>query len=87
MQEERIAAQAYLTQERIQALKSLEEKMEIERKALTADLNRISAQVVDHSAWRAAQLSVVILVALFTGLVLLLLLTRRLFPPVQPPKA
>jgi hypothetical protein len=86
MQEERIAALAYLTQERVAALKSLEEKMEIERKGLTADLNRISAQVVDHAAWRAAQLCLLILVALFTGLVLLLLLTQRLFPPVQPPK-
>jgi hypothetical protein len=87
MQEERIAALAYLTQERTAALKSLEDKMEIERKGLTADLDRIGVEVVDHAVWRAAQLSVLILVVLFTGLVLLLLLTRRLFPPVQPPKA
>jgi hypothetical protein len=86
MQEERIAALAYLTQERTAALKSLEEKMEMERKGLTADLDRIGVEVVDHAAWRAAQLSVLLLVVLLTGLVLLLLLTRRLFPPVQPPK-
>ena len=87
MQEERIAVLAYLTQERIAALKSLEEKMEAERKGLTEDLDRISVKTVDHAAWRVAQLSVFILVALFAGLVLLLLLTRRLFPPVQNPPA
>jgi hypothetical protein len=41
--------------------------------------------VVDHAAWRAAQLSVLILVAFFSGSVLLLRLTRRLFPPVRSP--
>ena len=81
MQEERIAALAYLTQERIAALKSLEQKIEIERKGLTEDLDRIGLKVVDHAAWRVAQLAVLILVAFFIGLVLLLLLTRRLFPP------
>ena len=86
MQEERIAALAYLTQERIAALKSLEEKMELERKGLTEDLDRVSVKVVDHAVWRVAQLAGLILVAFFTGLVLLLLLTRRLFPPAQHPK-
>jgi hypothetical protein len=86
MQEERNAALVYLTQERIAALKSLEEKMESERKGLTEDLDRMSVRVVDHAAWRAAQLSALILVAFFTGLVLLLRLTRRLFPPVQHSK-
>jgi hypothetical protein len=81
MQQERIAALSYLTQERIAALKSLEQKIETERKGLTADLDRISVEMVDHAAWRLAQLSVFILVALFVGLALLLLLTRRLFPP------
>jgi hypothetical protein len=87
MQEERIAALAQLTQERIAALKSLEQSFELERKGLTAELDRISVGVVDHAAWRLAQLSVLILVGLLIGLVLLLLLTRRLFPPVQPPEA
>lgn len=85
VQEKRIAALTYLTQERIAALKSLEQNMEIERKGLAADLDRISVQMVDHAAWRLAQLSVFILVALFAGLALLLLLTRRLFPPARPP--
>jgi hypothetical protein len=84
-QDERTAALAYLTQERIAALKTLEERLAIERKTLTLDLDRISVQVVDHAVWRVAQLAGVILVALFVGAVLLLLLTRRLFPLGQSP--
>ena len=87
VREERIAALAQLTQERIAALKSLEQRLELERKGLSEDLDRITAKVVDQALWRFAQLSVLILVALFTGLVLLLLLARRFFAPVQPPKA
>jgi hypothetical protein len=85
MQEERLAVLAELTRERVAALKSLEETFELERKGLIADFDRISVGVVDHASWRVAQLSVLILVALFTGLVLLLRFTRRLFPPVRSP--
>jgi septal ring factor EnvC (AmiA/AmiB activator) len=84
-QEERTAALAQLTQERIATLKDLDERLEIERKALTVDLDRISVQVVDHAIWRVAQLAAVILIALFISAVLLLLLTRRLFPVGQSP--
>jgi hypothetical protein len=83
MQEERIAALAQVTQERIAALKSLEQRLELERKGLSEDLDRMSVKAVNHAAWRFAQLSALVLVAVFTGLVLLLLLARRLFLPVQ----
>ena len=85
VQEERLAALAELDRERVAALKSMEETFELERAGLTADVDRISLGMVDHASWRVAQLSVLILVALFTGLVLLLRLTRRLFPPVRSP--
>ena len=85
VQEERLAALAELDRERVAAFKSLEETFELERKGLTADVDRLSVGMVDHASWRLAQLSVLILVALFTGLVLLLRLTRRLFPPVRSP--
>ena len=85
VQVERLAALAELDRERVAALKSMEETFELERKGLIADFDRISVGVVDHASWRLAQLSVLILVALFTSLVLLLRLTRRLFPPVRSP--
>jgi hypothetical protein len=84
-QDERAGALAYLTEERIAALKTLDERFAIEGKALAEDFSRISVQVVDHTLWRVAQLSAVILVALFIGAVLLLLLMRRLFPLGQSP--
>lgn len=85
MQEERIAALAQLTEERIAVLKNLGERLETERKALAEDLDQISLRVVDHAVWRLAQLGAVIMAALFIGAVLLLLLTRRLFPRVHSP--
>jgi hypothetical protein len=85
VREERIATLAYLRQERIAALKDLEQIFELERKGVTEDLHRISVKMVDHAIWRAAQLCVLILVALFIGVALLLLLARRLFTPVQDP--
>jgi hypothetical protein len=83
--EERIATLAYLSQERIATLKELEQILEHERKGVTEDLYRISVKMVDHAIWRVAQLCVLILVALFIGVVLLLLLRRRLCAPVQHP--
>jgi hypothetical protein len=87
VREERIATLAYLSQERIAASKDLEQIFELERKGMTEDLYRISVKMVDHAIWRAAQLCVLILVALFIGVALLLLLTRRLFAPVQHPNS
>jgi hypothetical protein len=84
-QDERTGALTFLTQERIAVLKTLDERLTIEREALTKDLDRISVQVVDHAIWRVAQLAAVILVALFISAVLLLLLARRLFPVGQSP--
>lgn len=83
VQEERIAALAHLTEERIAALKTLDERLEFERKAVAEDLDRISVQIVDHAIWRVTQLVAVTLVLLFISGVLLLLVTRRLFPPVH----
>jgi hypothetical protein len=87
VREERIATLAHLSQERIAAVKTLEQIVELERKGLTEDLYRISVKMVDHASWRAAQLCVLILVALFIGVALLLLLTRCLFAPGQHPNS
>ncbi len=101
VREERIATLAYLSrereelarlgrfvrEERIAALKDLEQIFELERKGVTEDLYRISVKMVDHAIWRAAQLCVIIMGALFIGVALLLLLTRRLFAPVQHPNS
>jgi hypothetical protein len=64
----------------------MEETFKRERKGFAVDLDQLSVKRVDLAAWRIAQLSTFILVVIYIGLVLLLLLTRRLFPPTQPPK-
>ena len=78
-QEERAVALAHLTQERIAALQTFDERLAAERKALTDDSSRISQGLVDHAVWRLTQLAAVILIAVFICTVLLLFLTRRLF--------
>jgi hypothetical protein len=82
-QEERAAVLSHLTQERIVALETLAEKLASERKSFVEEINQTSLLVVDHAMWRLAQLAAVMLLALFVCAVLLLLLTRRLFPQAQ----
>ena len=65
VQEERIAALKQLTTERIAAIQELQGTVISERKALTADVERISLRVVDHAIGRVTQL-----VAVTLGLVL-----------------
>jgi hypothetical protein len=86
VQEERSVAFSHLTKERIAALETVGEKVAIERKALTEELNRTSLHLVDHATWRVAQIAAFMLVALFISAVLLLLLTRRLFAQAQNPR-
>jgi len=83
LQEERATALTHLTQERTAALSTVAESIEQERKLSIRDLDRMSVEAVDHAFWRAAQLAAVILVAVFVALVVLLLITRRLFLPVR----
>jgi hypothetical protein len=82
-QEERAAVLSHLTQERIVALETLAEKLASERKSFVEEINQTSLLVVDHAMWRLAQLAAVMLLALFICAVLLLLLTRRIFPHAQ----
>jgi len=74
---ERIAAQEYLTNERIAALNEMRETLAGERKAVTQDIEHISLKVVDHAFWRAAQLLALILVAFFVALVAVIFALRR----------
>lgn len=78
-QQERIAILQQLTKEREAALRELHRNIAEERKLLTADMERISLQVVDHNILRIAQLTGVTLIAIFVAIVLLLFITRRLF--------
>ena len=78
-QEERIAALRHITTERIAAVKELHDAIVQERRAMTQDLDRMSVNVVDHAFLRAAQLCGAVLVVAFIGMVVLLLLVRRLF--------
>jgi len=79
IQAERIATLQQVTKERETALLELHHTIADERKLLTADIELISRKVVDHTILRVAQLTAVILLAVFTGSIVLLFLARRLF--------
>jgi hypothetical protein len=85
VQAERIAALEYLTRERESALMEMHQAIIDERVILTADLERISVNVVDHAVLRAAQLAGGVLFAVFIGVLVLLCLVRRMFaaPPTK----
>jgi hypothetical protein len=68
-----------LTNERVAALLELHQNIAEERTAFTRDLERLSFNLVDHAFFRTAELAAVIVVATFAGVVVLLLLVRRLF--------
>jgi hypothetical protein len=73
-----------LTNERVAALLELHQNITEERTAFTHDLERLSFNVVDHAFLRSAELTAVIALLTFAGVVILLFLTRRLFLPKQP---
>ena len=87
-QMERIAALEHLTKERVAALTALHEYIVKERRALMGEMKELSREVVDHALLRIAQMVAAILAALFVGVVVLLLITRRLFRtlPATPKK-
>jgi len=79
VQAERIATLEHLTHEREAALEDLRQTIVEQREMLTADVEQISRDVVDHAVLRVAQLTAVTLAVLFVGIVVLLLITRRVF--------
>jgi len=79
LQEERIAALRHVTAERIEAIGQLGKTLSDERQALDRDLERVGRGLVDHAAWRLAQLLAAALVSLGIGTLVVLLLARRLF--------
>jgi len=68
-----------LTKERVAALVELNKNITEERIAFTADLQRLSFDVVDRVFLRMAQLGAVFALVMFGAVVVLLLLTRRWF--------
>jgi hypothetical protein len=68
-----------LTKERVAALVELNRSITEERVAFTADLQRLSFDVVDRAFLRMAQLGAVFVVVMFGSAVVLLFLTKRLF--------
>jgi hypothetical protein len=80
---ERIEALRHLSREREEALRELNQTIVNERTALAVDLARISARTVERATLRAAQLSAVVLLAVFAAAVVLLYLARRIFSTHQ----
>ena len=87
---ERRATLDQVTAERVAALDQVGDKLtEIvgefrtiavtERTALSRDIEVAGTRIVDHAAWRLAQLLAALLAALFVGSALLLLVARKLF--------
>jgi len=85
VQAERIAVLEQVTKEREAVLMELRQTLVEQQKLLTADAEQISLKVVDHAILRVAQLTGVILFAVFVGIVVLLFITRRMFaaPPAK----
>ena len=92
--DERIAALAHLTQERIAALKEMhviiaEERIEslkeleaiatAERKALSQEIERTGFKLVDHAGWWITRFVVATLAFLFLSAILFLFLIRKFF--------
>ena len=87
---ERRATLDQVTEERVAALDQMGVKLtEIvgefrtiavtERTALSRDIEVAGTRIVDHAAWRMAQLLAALLAALFVGTALLLVVARKLF--------
>lgn len=83
--EERVAALDHISDERVVVMKEVREIAANERLALSRDIERASLKVVDHAAWRLAQIVAAAVVAVLLGALLLLLLIRRWFlSPAEP---
>jgi hypothetical protein len=87
---ERRATLDQVTEERVAALEQVGDQLtEIvgefrtiavtERTALSREFEVASTRIVDHAAWRMAQLVMAVLAAMFVGTMLLLLVARKLF--------
>ena len=79
LKKERIAALDHLTRERQAAIMELRELIIKERMALTNEMERIRRNVVDHTFLRLAQLTAAVLSILFIGIIVLMILARRMF--------
>lgn len=78
-QSERIAALEHISKEREAVLIELQKTIQAEHQLLISEAEQISVRVVDHALRRVALLTGIVLIALFLGVVVLLLITRRLF--------
>lgn len=79
IQDERLATLKQLTTERIAAVRDLADAVVEQRKGLTQDIDGIAAKAVDRAFLRAAQLGAAVLGAGFFGIILLMLIARRVF--------
>jgi ATP-dependent protease HslVU (ClpYQ) peptidase subunit len=79
VREERVAALAQLTAERVAALNDFGDDLVVERRAMTHDIDQISQSMVDHAMWRLAQLAAAMIAVMFLAAVALLLGVRRMF--------
>jgi hypothetical protein len=77
---ERIATLDYLTKERSAAFNEIRATVAEERKAATRDVEHMSLKVLDHAFWRAAQLLMGLVVALFVALAVAFVALRRARP-------
>jgi hypothetical protein len=74
-----------ISAERIAIMKEVREIAANERFALSQDLEKGSVKVVDHAAWRLAQILAATLVSVLLSALFLLFLIRRLFnSPAEP---
>jgi hypothetical protein len=69
----------FVQSEREITLKELNQTIAAERKLILAETERIADGAVDHAMYRMAQLTAVVLGAVFVGVVVLLFITRRVF--------
>jgi hypothetical protein len=85
IQQERIAALEHITNERLAVLTDLNQTIVKEHQVLKAEIEQMGRDVVDHAYLRTAQLTAAVLILLFIGIVVLMILARRIF--VGSPKA
>lgn len=79
IQEERVLVLKQITAERTAAVRDVGDALTQERKLLTQDIDAIALRAVDRAFFRAVELCVGLLLAVFVGLVLLMPLIRRVF--------
>jgi hypothetical protein len=95
LQGERIASLQQIDRERMAVLQTIDNERRAttaelrdiaatERAALSKDIEQAGVRVVDHAAWRVAQLVTVSLAALFLAALLFLFIVRRLFFALHP---